>query len=149
MPWQISCIWQRIFKKWLICLHANIFLHLALLFITLKRPQGIALQSPKWIWQALRKAFGRPLILSITFRFLADLLGFAGPLCISGIVHHISKDNRTIQPPVRPCTQHNITYKILLLASTDAEFLLVRHLNTFYCICSGNESSFRHNRDIT
>uniref|UniRef100_A0A3Q4GW91 ATP-binding cassette, sub-family C (CFTR/MRP), member 8 n=1 Tax=Neolamprologus brichardi TaxID=32507 RepID=A0A3Q4GW91_NEOBR len=73
-----------------------------------KRPQGIAPQSPKWIWQALRKAFGRPLILSITFRFLADLLGFAGPLCISGIVHHISKDNRTIQPPVRPCTQHNI-----------------------------------------
>uniref|UniRef100_A0A4W6EQW1 ATP-binding cassette, sub-family C (CFTR/MRP), member 8 n=1 Tax=Lates calcarifer TaxID=8187 RepID=A0A4W6EQW1_LATCA len=50
------------------------------------------------ISQALRKAFGRPLILSITFRFLADLLGFAGPLCISGIVHHISKDNRTIQP---------------------------------------------------
>ncbi|XP_005947467.3 ATP-binding cassette sub-family C member 8 isoform X4 [Haplochromis burtoni] len=66
-----------------------------------KRPQGIALQSPKWIWQALRKAFGRPLILSITFRFLADLLGFAGPLCISGIVHHISKDNRTIQPPIK------------------------------------------------
>uniref|UniRef100_A0A8C5GGR6 ATP-binding cassette, sub-family C (CFTR/MRP), member 8 n=1 Tax=Gouania willdenowi TaxID=441366 RepID=A0A8C5GGR6_GOUWI len=53
--------------------------------------------SPKWIWQSMRKAFGRPLILSITFRFLADLLGFAGPLCISGIVHHISKDNRTIQ----------------------------------------------------
>uniref|UniRef100_A0A7N8XKX3 ATP-binding cassette, sub-family C (CFTR/MRP), member 8 n=1 Tax=Mastacembelus armatus TaxID=205130 RepID=A0A7N8XKX3_9TELE len=66
-----------------------------------KRPQGTASQGPKWIWQALRKAFGRPLILSITFRFLADLLGFAGPLCISGIVHHISKDNRTIQPPMR------------------------------------------------
>uniref|UniRef100_A0A4W6EQS1 ATP-binding cassette, sub-family C (CFTR/MRP), member 8 n=1 Tax=Lates calcarifer TaxID=8187 RepID=A0A4W6EQS1_LATCA len=66
-----------------------------------KRPQGMAPQGPKWIWQALRKAFGRPLILSITFRFLADLLGFAGPLCISGIVHHISKDNRTIQPPMR------------------------------------------------
>ncbi|KAM6937451.1 ATP-binding cassette sub-family C member 8 isoform 1-T1 [Xenentodon cancila] len=66
-----------------------------------KRPQGIAPQGPKWIWQALRKAFGRPLILSITFRFLADLLGFAGPLCISGIVHHISKDNRTIQQPTK------------------------------------------------
>uniref|UniRef100_A0A3Q3KT01 ATP-binding cassette, sub-family C (CFTR/MRP), member 8 n=1 Tax=Mastacembelus armatus TaxID=205130 RepID=A0A3Q3KT01_9TELE len=63
--------------------------------------KGTASQGPKWIWQALRKAFGRPLILSITFRFLADLLGFAGPLCISGIVHHISKDNRTIQPPMR------------------------------------------------
>ncbi|XP_053175737.1 ATP-binding cassette sub-family C member 8 isoform X2 [Scomber japonicus] len=66
-----------------------------------KRPQGTATQGPKWIWQALRKAFGRRLILSITFRFLADLLGFAGPLCISGIVHHISKDNRTIQEPMR------------------------------------------------
>nr|XP_043892068.1 ATP-binding cassette sub-family C member 8 isoform X1 [Solea senegalensis] len=66
-----------------------------------KRPQDTAPLGPKWIWQALRKAFGRPLILSITFRFLADLLGFAGPLCISGIVHHISKDNRTIQPPMR------------------------------------------------
>uniref|UniRef100_UPI0037E8DF85 ATP-binding cassette sub-family C member 8 isoform X2 n=1 Tax=Semicossyphus pulcher TaxID=241346 RepID=UPI0037E8DF85 len=66
-----------------------------------KRPQDTAPQGPKWIWQALRKAFGRPLILSITFRFLADLLGFAGPLCISGIVHHISKDNRTIQPPMK------------------------------------------------
>uniref|UniRef100_A0A8D3DG65 ATP-binding cassette, sub-family C (CFTR/MRP), member 8 n=1 Tax=Scophthalmus maximus TaxID=52904 RepID=A0A8D3DG65_SCOMX len=66
-----------------------------------KRPQGAITQGPKSIWRALRKAFGRPLILSITFRFLADLLGFAGPLCISGIVHHISKDNRTIQQPMR------------------------------------------------
>uniref|UniRef100_A0A674AA64 ATP-binding cassette, sub-family C (CFTR/MRP), member 8 n=1 Tax=Salmo trutta TaxID=8032 RepID=A0A674AA64_SALTR len=57
-------------------------------------------KGPKWIWRALRQAFGRPLIISITFRFLADLLGFAGPLCISGIVHHISKDNSTIQPPL-------------------------------------------------
>uniref|UniRef100_A0A8D0CNF4 ATP-binding cassette, sub-family C (CFTR/MRP), member 8 n=1 Tax=Sander lucioperca TaxID=283035 RepID=A0A8D0CNF4_SANLU len=62
-----------------------------------QKVSGTAPQSPKMIWQALRKAFGRPLILSITFRFLADLLGFAGPLCISGIVHDISKDNRTIQ----------------------------------------------------
>ncbi|XP_059190943.1 ATP-binding cassette sub-family C member 8 isoform X1 [Centropristis striata] len=65
-----------------------------------KKPEGTAPQGPKWIWQALRKAFGRPLILSITFRFLADLLGFAGPLCISGIVHHISKDNRAIAQPM-------------------------------------------------
>uniref|UniRef100_A0A3B5KW76 ATP-binding cassette, sub-family C (CFTR/MRP), member 8 n=1 Tax=Xiphophorus couchianus TaxID=32473 RepID=A0A3B5KW76_9TELE len=63
--------------------------------------KGIAPQGPKWIWLALRKAFGRPLILSITFRIMADLLGFAGPLCISGIVHHISKDNRTIQQPMK------------------------------------------------
>uniref|UniRef100_A0A3P9Q8G5 ATP-binding cassette, sub-family C (CFTR/MRP), member 8 n=1 Tax=Poecilia reticulata TaxID=8081 RepID=A0A3P9Q8G5_POERE len=51
-----------------------------------KKPQGTAPQGPKWIWLALRKAFGRPLILSITFRIMADLLGFAGPLCISGIM---------------------------------------------------------------
>ncbi|KAK1887651.1 ATP-binding cassette sub-family C member 8 [Dissostichus eleginoides] len=68
-------------------------------FVFPQKPQGSAIQGPKLIWQALRKAFGRPLILSITFRFMADLLGFAGPLCISGIMHHISKDNRTIQPP--------------------------------------------------
>uniref|UniRef100_A0A9J7YAY9 ATP-binding cassette, sub-family C (CFTR/MRP), member 8 n=2 Tax=Cyprinus carpio TaxID=7962 RepID=A0A9J7YAY9_CYPCA len=55
------------------------------------------LQGPKWIWTALRQAFGRPLFLSITYRFMADLLGFAGPLCISGIVHHLSKENHTIQ----------------------------------------------------
>ncbi|XP_034144190.1 ATP-binding cassette sub-family C member 8 isoform X3 [Esox lucius] len=66
-----------------------------------KRPLGSMPQGPKWIWRALRLAFGRPLIISITFRFLADLLGFAGPLCISGIVHHISKDNLTIQPPIK------------------------------------------------
>ncbi|KAM9754739.1 ATP-binding cassette sub-family C member 8 isoform 1-T1 [Menidia menidia] len=66
-----------------------------------KSPQGTAPQGPKWIWLALRKAFGRPLILSITFRFLADLVGFVGPLCISGIVYHISKDNRTIHQPMK------------------------------------------------
>uniref|UniRef100_A0A8C4RSC3 ATP-binding cassette, sub-family C (CFTR/MRP), member 8b n=1 Tax=Erpetoichthys calabaricus TaxID=27687 RepID=A0A8C4RSC3_ERPCA len=54
----------------------------------------------KSIWCALRYAFGRPLVLSITFRFLADLLGFAGPLCISGIVHHLGKENKTFLPPV-------------------------------------------------
>ncbi|XP_063053419.1 ATP-binding cassette sub-family C member 8 [Engraulis encrasicolus] len=66
-----------------------------------QRPLGTQPMGPKWIWRALRKAFGKPLILSITFRFMADLLGFAGPLCISGIVHHISKENRTTQPPVQ------------------------------------------------
>ncbi|OXB58308.1 hypothetical protein ASZ78_012591 [Callipepla squamata] len=38
------------------------------------------------IWLAMYSAFGRPILLSSTFRYLADLLGFAGPLCISGIV---------------------------------------------------------------
>ncbi|XP_029456037.1 ATP-binding cassette sub-family C member 9 isoform X2 [Rhinatrema bivittatum] len=38
------------------------------------------------IWLAMYRAFGRPILLSSIFRYLADLLGFAGPLCISGIV---------------------------------------------------------------
>uniref|UniRef100_A0A8C3FPF9 ATP binding cassette subfamily C member 9 n=1 Tax=Chrysemys picta bellii TaxID=8478 RepID=A0A8C3FPF9_CHRPI len=45
------------------------------------------------IWLAMYRAFGRPILLSSTFRYLADLLGFAGPLCISGIVE--SLQNRT------------------------------------------------------
>uniref|UniRef100_A0AAY4D2D9 ATP-binding cassette, sub-family C (CFTR/MRP), member 8 n=1 Tax=Denticeps clupeoides TaxID=299321 RepID=A0AAY4D2D9_9TELE len=75
------------------------YLHLREAFEAQRKPQGALPHGPKPIWRALRQAFGRPLILSITFRFMADLLGFAGPLCISGIVHHISKENRTIQPP--------------------------------------------------
>ncbi|XP_030623305.1 ATP-binding cassette sub-family C member 9 [Chanos chanos] len=45
------------------------------------------------IWRSMYRAFGRPILLSSTFRYLADLLGFAGPLCISGIVEHL--DNKT------------------------------------------------------
>uniref|UniRef100_A0A8C2HV77 ATP-binding cassette, sub-family C (CFTR/MRP), member 8 n=1 Tax=Cyprinus carpio TaxID=7962 RepID=A0A8C2HV77_CYPCA len=75
------------------------YLKLREAFEAQKRPQDTQLQGPKWIWTALRQAFGRPLFLSITYRFMADLLGFAGPLCISGIVHHLSKENHTIQPP--------------------------------------------------
>uniref|UniRef100_A0A9J8AFK0 ATP-binding cassette, sub-family C (CFTR/MRP), member 8b n=1 Tax=Cyprinus carpio carpio TaxID=630221 RepID=A0A9J8AFK0_CYPCA len=57
----------------------------------------VPLKGSRWIWLALRQAFGRPLVLSITFRFIADLLGFAGPLCISGInesqnMHFISSE---------------------------------------------------------
>ncbi|XP_041132803.1 ATP-binding cassette sub-family C member 8-like isoform X3 [Polyodon spathula] len=58
-------------------------------------------QGSKSIWCAMCHAFGKSLVLSITFRFLADLLGFAGPLCISGIVHHLSKENKTFLPPVK------------------------------------------------
>ncbi|XP_044137452.1 ATP-binding cassette sub-family C member 9 isoform X4 [Bufo gargarizans] len=47
------------------------------------------------IWVAIYKAFGRPILLSSTFRYLADLLGFAGPLCISGIVEHLRDTNKT------------------------------------------------------
>ncbi|XP_026870980.1 ATP-binding cassette sub-family C member 8 isoform X2 [Electrophorus electricus] len=77
------------------------YLKLRKAFEAQKRPDGPQPHGPRWIWRALRQAFGKPLILSITFRFLADLLGFVGPLCISGIVHHISKENHTIQPPAQ------------------------------------------------
>ncbi|XP_077400462.1 ATP-binding cassette sub-family C member 9 isoform X2 [Vanacampus margaritifer] len=42
------------------------------------------------IWRSMYRAFGRPILLSSTFRYLADLLGFAGPLCISGIVQNLT-----------------------------------------------------------
>ncbi|CAB1346304.1 unnamed protein product, partial [Coregonus sp. 'balchen'] len=44
------------------------------------------------IWRSMYRAFGRPILLSSTFRYLADLLGFAGPLCISGIVKHLNTE---------------------------------------------------------
>ncbi|XP_031754293.1 ATP-binding cassette sub-family C member 9 isoform X4 [Xenopus tropicalis] len=46
------------------------------------------------IWKAIYRAFGRPILLSSTFRYLADLLGFAGPLCISGIVQLLDSRNK-------------------------------------------------------
>ncbi|KAG8125744.1 hypothetical protein E2320_020917 [Naja naja] len=52
-------------------------------------------QGSRSIWCALCYGFGRPLALSSTFRILADLLGFAGPLCISGIVH-VRKGNSSL-----------------------------------------------------
>lgn len=51
-------------------------------------------RSPS-IWRSMYRAFGRPILLSSTFRYLADLLGFAGPLCISGIVENMNKTNST------------------------------------------------------
>nr|XP_043878685.1 ATP-binding cassette sub-family C member 9 [Solea senegalensis] len=49
-------------------------------------------RSPS-IWRSMYRAFGRPILLSSTFRYLADLLGFAGPLCISGIVKYLKEDD--------------------------------------------------------
>ncbi|XP_069376077.1 ATP-binding cassette sub-family C member 9 isoform X3 [Paralichthys olivaceus] len=54
-------------------------------------------RSPS-IWRSMYRAFGRPILLSSTFRYLADLLGFAGPLCISGIVKYMEADNSTSEP---------------------------------------------------
>uniref|UniRef100_A0A7N6ADS9 ATP-binding cassette, sub-family C (CFTR/MRP), member 9 n=1 Tax=Anabas testudineus TaxID=64144 RepID=A0A7N6ADS9_ANATE len=43
------------------------------------------------IWRSMYRAFGRPILLSSFFRCLADVLGFAGPLCISGIVKYLKE----------------------------------------------------------
>lgn len=59
-------------------------------------------QGARAIWRALCHAFGRRLVLSSTFRILADLLGFAGPMCIFGIVDHLGKENHVFQPKVGP-----------------------------------------------
>ncbi|XP_077565514.1 ATP-binding cassette sub-family C member 9 isoform X2 [Stigmatopora nigra] len=48
-------------------------------------------QAPS-IWRSVYRAFGRPILLSSTFRYLADVLGFAGPLCILGIVKNLTLD---------------------------------------------------------
>ncbi|XP_075711711.1 ATP-binding cassette sub-family C member 9 [Rhinoderma darwinii] len=56
------------------------------------------------IWFAIYKAFGRPILLSSTFRYLADLLGFAGPLCISGIVQRLGATSETKTEEVLPST---------------------------------------------
>uniref|UniRef100_A0A3Q2T544 ATP-binding cassette, sub-family C (CFTR/MRP), member 9 n=1 Tax=Fundulus heteroclitus TaxID=8078 RepID=A0A3Q2T544_FUNHE len=47
---------------------------------------------PPSIWRSMYRAFGRPILLSSTFRYLADLLGFAGPLCIYGIVRNLEEN---------------------------------------------------------
>uniref|UniRef100_A0A452VG83 ATP binding cassette subfamily C member 8 n=1 Tax=Ursus maritimus TaxID=29073 RepID=A0A452VG83_URSMA len=67
-------------------------------FDTQAQKDSQSTQGARAIWQALCHAFGRRLVLSSTFRILADLLGFAGPLCIFGIVDHLGKENRVSQP---------------------------------------------------
>ncbi|XP_056443584.1 ATP-binding cassette sub-family C member 9-like [Gadus chalcogrammus] len=54
-------------------------------------------RSPS-IWRSVYQAFGRPILLSSTFRYLADLLGFAGPLCIAGIVKNLKNGNNSALP---------------------------------------------------
>uniref|UniRef100_A0A673V0K8 ATP binding cassette subfamily C member 8 n=1 Tax=Suricata suricatta TaxID=37032 RepID=A0A673V0K8_SURSU len=67
-------------------------------FDTQAQKDSQSTQGARAIWQALCHAFGRRLVLSSTFRILADLLGFAGPLCIFGIVDHLGKENHVFQP---------------------------------------------------
>ncbi|XP_059263616.1 ATP-binding cassette sub-family C member 8 isoform X8 [Mustela nigripes] len=70
-------------------------------FDTQAQKDSQSTQGARAIWQALCHAFGRRLVLSSTFRILADLLGFAGPLCIFGIVDHLGKENSVSQPKIQ------------------------------------------------
>ncbi|XDV24941.1 hypothetical protein PO909_028962 [Leuciscus waleckii] len=70
-------------------------------------------KSPS-IWKSMYRAFGGPILLSSTFRYMADLLGFAGPLCISGIVEHLNStetDNTN--------KTWNMTFGVYFMSSTE------------------------------
>ncbi|XP_032895364.1 ATP-binding cassette sub-family C member 9 [Amblyraja radiata] len=58
-----------------------------------KKNEGVPGRRSLSIWRAIYRAYGRPILLSSTFRYLADLLGFAGPLCIYKIVDHLKKND--------------------------------------------------------
>uniref|UniRef100_A0A8C2DVI4 ATP binding cassette subfamily C member 9 n=1 Tax=Cyprinus carpio TaxID=7962 RepID=A0A8C2DVI4_CYPCA len=60
-------------------------------------------KSPS-IWKSMYRAFGGSILLSSTLRYMADLLGFAGPLCISGIVEHLDT---------------NMTFGVYFMSSTE------------------------------
>ncbi|XP_018550412.1 ATP-binding cassette sub-family C member 9 [Lates calcarifer] len=66
------------------------------------------------IWRSMYRAFGRPILLSSTFRYLADLLGFAGPLCISGIVKYLKEDGGSVT--VRQ--EHDTYFGVHFMSST-------------------------------
>uniref|UniRef100_A0A671Q906 ATP-binding cassette sub-family C member 9-like n=1 Tax=Sinocyclocheilus anshuiensis TaxID=1608454 RepID=A0A671Q906_9TELE len=83
-------------------------------YIRLKDSYEEQRKSPS-IWKSMYQAFGGPILLSSTFRYMADLLGFAGPLCISGIVEHlhnsteIDRTNKTA----------NMTFGVFFMSSTE------------------------------
>lgn len=52
------------------------------------------------IWRSMYQAFGHPILLSSTFRYMADLLGFAGPLCICGIIKNLQRQSGVAAAPV-------------------------------------------------
>ncbi|XP_042578703.1 ATP-binding cassette sub-family C member 9 isoform X6 [Cyprinus carpio] len=71
-------------------------------------------KSPS-IWKSMYRAFGGSILLSSTFRYMADLLGFAGPLCISGIVgnlHSSTEIDRTNKTA-------NMTFGVFFMSSNE------------------------------
>ncbi|XP_061922297.1 ATP-binding cassette sub-family C member 9 isoform X2 [Entelurus aequoreus] len=68
-------------------------------------------RSPS-IWRSMYRAFGRPILLSSTFRYLADLLGFAGPLCISGIVRNLMLEEGGAAPAKTRDTHFDVHFML-------------------------------------
>ncbi|XP_067283414.1 ATP-binding cassette sub-family C member 9 isoform X3 [Pseudorasbora parva] len=64
------------------------------------------------IWKSMYRAFGGSILLSSTFRYMADLLGFAGPLCISGIVEHLDSSTEMNKTG-------NMTFGVYFMSSTE------------------------------
>ncbi|XP_062839294.1 ATP-binding cassette sub-family C member 9 isoform X6 [Anolis carolinensis] len=86
------------------------------------------------IWLAMYRAFGRPILLSSTFRYLADLLGFAGPLCISGIVHSFSTDNKDSTIPIVSGLSNGSNFSTPVQYSTDPFLTSGELLKTNYVL---------------
>ncbi|KAJ8245701.1 hypothetical protein GJAV_G00273560 [Gymnothorax javanicus] len=76
-------------------------------------------QKSPVIWKSMYHAFGRPILLSSTFRYLADLLGFAGPLCISGIVRHLESSNETKNASLNPNETEPNPFGVYFLSSNE------------------------------
>ncbi|KAL7867480.1 hypothetical protein SRHO_G00088640 [Serrasalmus rhombeus] len=79
-----------------------------------QRQNAEDLEKSPSIWRAMYRAFGRPILLSSTFRYMADLLGFAGPLCISGIVERL--ENKT--EVVRMNKTEDLPFGVFFMSST-------------------------------
>ncbi|XP_042595951.1 ATP-binding cassette sub-family C member 9-like isoform X3 [Cyprinus carpio] len=71
-------------------------------------------KSPS-IWKSMYRAFGGSILLSSTLRYMADLLGFAGPLCISGIVEHLDSSTEID----RTNKTANMTFGVYFMSSTE------------------------------
>lgn len=81
-------------------------------------------RSPS-IWLAMYSAFGRPILLSSTFRYLADLLGFAGPLCISGIVQGFQNTTNNTNTTEKVTRQHGLKYFVWHKFLIDITYLIL------------------------
>lgn len=102
------------------------------------------------IWRSMYRAFGRPILLSSTFRYLADLLGFAGPLCILGIVKYLDPANNAVNSTdkmkVSKVSSFTITVSAVVSVDQASYYTLPCHFRVQSFFCRGrfdNCSSFK------